>query len=382
MEEKSQQTLTAKRTLKILHVVLSLEPGGMENGVVNVAQVLHGNGFDIYVCCLEKEGDFAQRLPDRSKLFVLNKPQGISIKTAFRLSKLIRKIQPQIVHSHNFGPLIYSSFAKFISPDFKFLHGEHGMIKKEDCGKFKILLRRLCYKRCDLIHTVSEGLKKYFVEQGFPERKIIAIKNGVDTERFKPQNKQEARRLMNIHLDAVVLGIVGRFDTGKRHLALLQAFEQLADKNKDLHLLMVGDGGTDCKQVKDFVNASLFKNRIILAGYQKNPVPFYQSMDLLVIPSLKEGFPNVLLESMACGVPVLAHPTPGTAETIDPGLNGIIANLEKTEDLKKAIELAISDVGRLEIMGKNARIKIERSFSLQSMAEAYAEVYRKLATEG
>ncbi|MGC8742763.1 MAG: glycosyltransferase [Verrucomicrobiia bacterium] len=381
MQANNQQISKNETAIKILHIVLSLEPGGMENGLVNVANILQDNGFDIYVCCLEKEGDFASRMPVKSNIFVLNKPPGISIKTAIRLSKLIRQLQPQIVHSHNFGPLIYATMAKYLSPNFVLLHGEHGMIKKEDSSKSKIILRKLCYKNCDLVHTVSEGLKKYFIEQGFPEKKIIALTNGVDTARFKPGNREAARQFTGLPSDAIVLGIVGRFDAGKRHIALIDAFNRLGEKYKDLYLLIVGDGGTDCKQVKEFINASPFKERIKVAGYQKEMVPFYQAMNLLVIPSLKEGFPNVLLEAMACGVPALANPTPGTAETISPDVDGLIANLENTDGITHSIENAIKDIKRLEILGKNARVKVEKKFSLESMARLYADAYRKLANK-
>lgn len=365
--------------IKILHIVLSLNPGGMENGLVNVANKLHRNGFEISVCCLERKGDFAERLADKSKVFVLNKPQGVSFKTAVRLARLIRKLKPHIVHTHNFGPLIYACMAKFLSPGFILFHGEHGMIKKEDSGRFKILLRRFCYKHCDLAHTVSDGLRNYFVQKGFPAEKIISIKNGVDTARFTPGDKLEARReIGNLESDAIVLGIVGRFDSGKRHLDLIEAFTQLAPEHPELFLLMVGDGGTDCQRVTESVLKNPYKERIIMAGYQKNIVPYYRAMDLLVIPSLKEGFPNVLLESMACGVPALAHPTPGTVETIDSGIDGIVTNLEKIEYIRSAIKLAIKDVKKLQTMGEKARGKIVKNFSLDSMAQGYANVYKML----
>ncbi len=370
-----------KKLIKVLHIVLSLEPGGMENGLVNVAKLLHNNGFDIYVCCLEKIGDFADRFPDKSKIFLLNKQPGISFKTMYRLSRLIRRIKPDIIHTHNFGPLIYTTAAKSISPKFSLLHGEHGMVKNEDSGEFKLLLRKFCYAKCNLIHTVSEGLKEYFVQSGFPEQKIIAINNGVDTQQFTPGDKLEARKKVLLPEDAIALGIVGRFDSGKRHSVLIEVFNQLGQKYPNLFLLMVGEGGDDYGKVKELVGSSPYKNRIVMTGFQKDMCLYYRAMDLLVIASLREGFPNVLLESMACGVPALAHPTPGTIETIQSGFDGVVTNLETAENIKAAIEHSITNLEALKKMGINARLKIENRFSLDAMAQNYASIYKMLIKE-
>jgi len=370
-----------KGSIKVLHIVLSLEPGGMENGLVNVAKLLHNNGFDLYICCLERIGDFAERFPDKSKIILLNKPPGISFKTVYNLSRLIKNIKPDIVHTHNFGPLIYTSMAKLIQSGFKLLHGEHGMIKNEDSGKLKLLLRKFCYAKCDLIHTVSEGLKNHFIQSGFPEQKIIAIKNGVDTQKFTPGDKFDVRKKLSIPDNAIVLGIVGRFDSGKRHSILIEVFNQIASKSTELYLLMVGEGGDNCQKVKELVYASPYKDRILTPGFQKDMLHYYRAMDLLVIPSLKEGFPNVLLESMACGIPAIAHPTPGTIETIKNGYDGVITNLENKENIKITIENAITNLAKLKSMGINARLKIESMFSLEIMAENYAKVYKILVNK-
>jgi glycosyltransferase involved in cell wall biosynthesis len=255
------------------------------------------------------------------------------------------------------------------------------MVKNEDSGEFKLLLRKFCYAKCDLIHTVSEGLKKYFVQSGFPEQKIIAINNGVDTQQFTPGDKLEARKKASLPEDAIVLGIVGRFDSGKRHSVLIEVFNQLGQKYPNLFLLMVGDGGDDYGKVKELVGSSPYKNRIVMTGFQKDMRFYYRAMDLLVITSLREGFPNVLLESMACGVPALAHPTPGTIETIESGCDGVVTNLETRENIKVAIENAITNLDVLKKMGGNARLKIENRFALNTMAKNYASIYKMLIKE-
>src|SRR6188472_3490772 len=112
---------------KILHVVLSLEPGGMENGLVNVASRLCSEEFEVHVCCLERGGDFIQRLPNPAHVSVLKKPSGFSFRTVAALAKVISEVRPTLVHSHNLGPLIYSSLATGFGLSRPILQGEHGL---------------------------------------------------------------------------------------------------------------------------------------------------------------------------------------------------------------------------------------------------------------
>src|ERR1044071_5035333 len=96
---------------KILHVVFSLEPGGLENGIVNVTRLLDPREFEVRVCCLEKRGSFADRLPAGTQITVLEKRPGFSWRAVVKLMCVIWQYQPDVVHTHNLGPLIYAALA-------------------------------------------------------------------------------------------------------------------------------------------------------------------------------------------------------------------------------------------------------------------------------
>src|SRR6266496_2359967 len=115
-----------KRPLKILHVVFSLEPGGMENGIVNLTRGLPPE-FEAHFCCLERPGAFVERLPNPERVYVLNKAKGFHFSASIQLAKLIKKIKPDLIHSHNLGPLIYSGLSKIFASR-PILHGEHSLL--------------------------------------------------------------------------------------------------------------------------------------------------------------------------------------------------------------------------------------------------------------
>ena len=194
------------------------------------------------------------------------------------------------------------------------------------------------------------------------------------------ERRQAARRQIgNLPDDGLVIGIVGRFVALKRHVELLAAFSQLAGQRTDVHLLIVGGGGTEAQRIEGKIKASGTAARIHLAGFQDHPLPYYQAMNLLAVPSIHEGMSNVVLEAMACGVPVLAHRVCGNAEMIRQGETGIVANLTTVEHLHAALADALAQPERLAQMGRQAREAAIGEFSLARMVANYETVYRELS---
>jgi glycosyltransferase involved in cell wall biosynthesis len=369
--------MTNQRRLKILHVVFSLEPGGMENGVVNVARGLNPKEFEVHAACLERGGSFIERLPEPQNVYILNKQPGFSWRTVFALAKVISKIKPDVVHTHNLGPLIYGACATAMGRTRKILHGEHGFPQSQRT-KDSLRQRRFFYSACKKVQTVSQGLRDELIQFGMPAEKIEVILNGVDTDRFAPYDSIAARKEIGIPLEGPILGMVGRFDPLKCHLPLIAAFEGLAEKLPSAQLVIVGKGGQIYEQVLNRAKASPVAGRIHMVGFQHEPKRFYQSMDLLVVPSLSEGMSNVVLEAMACGIPVLGHTACGNAEIITAGKDGILANLKTPKELEAEIINALRDPVRLKQIGQSARETILRRFSIATMVNNYANLYRRI----
>ncbi len=201
----------AKARTKILHVVFSLEPGGMENGLVNVASRLNREEFEVHVCCLERGGDFIQRLPEPANVSVLHKSSGFSFRTVGKLANVISQVRPNLIHTHNLGPLIYTALATGMGLSRPILQGEHGLPAPQRAPKF-LRQRKIFYRACRRVQTVSQGLRDDLIQLGMPGSKMVVIINGVDTERFVPGDAQRARAEIGLPKEGPVLGIVGRFD--------------------------------------------------------------------------------------------------------------------------------------------------------------------------
>ena len=375
----------APRRIQILHVVTSLEPGGLENGVVNLANQLDPLRFKTSIACLERVGEFAQRLGRDTELTCLEKPPGFRLSAIVELARMIARTRPDVIHTHNLGPLIYGTLANLASGNKAVvLQGEHAQLRPDEKTRKRRFIRKVCYRSCGMVHAVSGGLREDLTANGFANDKIRVILNGVDCVRFSPPGEEERNSLRKKHgllQDGLVIGIVGRFGEFKGHARLIRGFEQLAEKHPRLQLLMVGDHGPEKDRVMELVAASPYRERIVWSGFQSEPADFYRMMDLLVVPSENEGLSNALLEAMACGVACVAHPACGANEVVVEGVNGMLRPMADAGQLATVIREAIADPLRLRELGIQARRTAEQGFSMTAMLSGYSRLYEEICGE-
>lgn len=350
----------------------------MENGVVNLARGLDGS-FETHIVCLTRRGEFADRLAER-QVTALGKAEGFSWVTVSRLAWLFLRLRPDVVHTHNLGPLLYAALATFGGRTFPILHGEHSLLTEAETTPEKLGQRARFYRSCRAVHAVAPVVCEQLVALGLQARRLEVIPNGVDTGRFVPGDRAAARRALGVPGDGALLGIVARFGPHKGHVALIEAFETLAQSSPALpaRLLIVGGGGPLEAQVRERAARSPAAAQIHFTGFLADPVAAYQALDLLVIPSTNEGMANAALEAMACGVPVLGNTGCGHEAVIDHGREGVLADLRKPAALATEMSRLLASPPQLAELGRAARVKVDASFSIDAMMAAYGGLYRSL----
>ena len=362
---------------RILHVVYSLDPGGMENGVVNVANSLDKDRFEIFILCLSQSGELSKRLNSDIKVIELNKRSGFDLLIIPQIYRLMADFRPDIVHSHNLGPLIYV-ILPVISTNLsvQLIQGEHASLTDADLTSRKIVQRMLLYPFCTVLHTVGREMTRHFSDLFFTNSKFCTLQNGVDTERFLPTLDQENYTVSPTLKNKFVISLFARFGKYKGHAYVLDLFEKIASDYPDTILMFVGGGGENESLVLSLVEEHPYKDRIICTGFQQDPVPFYQVSDIVVLASENEGLSNVMLEAMSCSVPVVAMKSCGVSDLIVDGENGFIV---PDESMRSALLILTTLLGqRAELLvgiGRNARAFIEVNYSIRSMIKSYDECY-------
>jgi len=214
----------------------------------------------------------------------------------------------------------------------------------------------------------------------------IAVINGIDAGYFDPdkfgkETRESLRRQIEIPGSALVIGFIGRIVRDKGMVELAEAWRILREEFTEVHLLLVGPF-EDEDPVPDDVR-ELFENdpRIHLTGYVDEAAPFYSAMDIVVLPTYREGFPYAPLEAQAMGLPVITTEVPGAVDSVIEGVTGLLIPAKDSNALVDAIRRLILDPELRNKMGKAGRERITRDFRPEIIWEALHSEYVKLMRE-
>lgn len=220
----------------------------------------------------------------------------------------------------------------------------------------------------------AEMVKQEIIEDfSIPANKIHVIYNAIDSSRFVPANEELRAKLRNemaIPQNAVALVFVG---SGFERKGLASAIRAIA--NTDRYLVVVGQDKAD-KQYQELAQSLGCQNRVRFMGMQKNTLPFYQAVDGLLLPTLYDPFPNVILEAMACGLPVITSHTCGGAEFITTGQNGYVCDALDIPRLSEAV-MAIPSRFVDESMGIFARERV-RDATPEKLSQQLISLYQNI----
>jgi glycosyltransferase involved in cell wall biosynthesis len=231
----------------------------------------------------------------------------------------------------------------------------------------------------DCFTAVSEDLKNYFVKEiGIPEKSIVVIPNGIDTSCFTPGPRNKALLdLLPEGFGGKILISVGRLTEAKDQFTLISAIEILKKQGRNIYLVLVGDGEMRKPLEKEIVNKKL-TDCVNLVGSRSDIDQLLPGADVFILSSKREGLPMSILEAMATGLPVIATKVGGIPEVIQDGQNGILVPPQDPVSLTNAICRMLDDSEYAGNLGQEARLTIEKNYSLKTITDAYTKLYLSL----
>ena len=309
--------------------------------------------------------------------------------------RVLRRLRPTIVQAHTpKGGLLGMIAATLYRVPVRIYH-MRGLPLLCATGMRRWLLWCADRVACWLAHQVlcvSPSLRNEAIREGFcPPEKIKVLAggsgNGVDARRrFNPewlgeQARPDARRRLGIPSAATVVGFVGRMVRDKGIVELTEAWRRLREDYPQLHLLLVGPFERQ-DPVSPETEALLREDpRVHLAGMDWNTPSLYAAMDLVALPTYREGFPNVLLEAAAMGLPVVATRIPGCIDAVQDGVTGTLVPLADAQALTRAIGMYLADPVLRRKHGAGGRERIRRKFRQDVIWEALYREYLRLLRE-
>ncbi|MEP6501840.1 MAG: glycosyltransferase [Betaproteobacteria bacterium] len=359
---------------------MSLEPGGLENGVVNVINRLDRTRFESSVCCLKRAGEFARRIEDPCVVVhELGWRGGNDPRLALRLAGLLRRTRPHVVHTRNAEPFFYGFAGAKLAGVPALVHSEHGRTFDDRPARFAV--QRWMSRYTDAIFAVSGQLKADLVRHvGLPDAAVEVLHNGVDLRRFDVAERgadparAQARRDWGVPAGALVVGSVGRLAAVKNYALLLRA---TAASGLDIHVVLAGEG-PERAALTALADSLGIGARVHLLGHCNDVDRVLGSFDVFVLPSLSEGMSNTLLEAMAAGIAPVASAVGGNGEIVRDGVDGRLFESDDEAGLAACLIALCRDDAQRARLAAAARERVQSTFDIRRMIERYEQLYERV----
>ena len=365
-------------TIRILHILDSLQIGGLENGVVNLVNSLDPCKYNHVICCLREVGLMAERIDRKDTEIISMGNDSTDYFMPIKLMHLISRIRPQVVHTRNWGTIDGIIAAKLARVKYV-IHGEHGREFTDLYGSnYRRNLARWALGRwVNFFVAVSDEIKSWLLNQvGIPGGKIVTIINGVDTKKFSPpSDKKKSKQDIGIDPNTFIVGTVGRLDKVKNYEMLIKAMP-LKSSKFPYKLILIGDG-PERANLEAFVRIHGLSN-VDFLGEKQNIHDYLQIFDLFVLTSVGEGISNTILEAMATGLPVIATRVGGNPEIVEDSVTGSLIPSGDHALLSEMITKYMNDRSLCERQVQAGRSRCEKLFSLNVMVEKYDRLYSNL----
>jgi glycosyltransferase involved in cell wall biosynthesis len=375
----------------------SLERGGAERQALELARGLDRARFDPLVCSLAGGAPPAGSLPEPERLVVVPKRRRFDATTILRVARVMARSRARIVQSFLFDADLVARCAARLA-------GVPVVIGSERNSDYRRpALQRLCLRLTrglvDAVIANSEAGRRFAVRSlGLPEADVYSVPNGVDLERFQPRDRAAARAALGLPAQGPLVGMVASFKPQKNHALFLEMARRVAARFPQASFACAGEplgrpaagprwlrAGTGLhrdvaayhERVTRVLAESGLGERCRLLGRVDAVEQFYNACDLTVLTSLHEGTPNVLLESMASGVPVVATAVADNARLVPDGRVGYVVPSQDPAALAARVEELLGDESRLRELGRAAREWTAREYSAAALVSRTTAVYEE-----
>jgi len=310
---------------------------------------------------------------------------GISCYTIYygiirEFNKIIEEFQPHILHTYTITPDGYAGLMfrkKYRFPVICSLLGSDINVYP-NYKPLTLNLTKKAISNIDQLISVSQSLKFVAESIALPKREIEVVYMGCDINKFinNKESRKNIREKLYISPKEVVLLFVGSLLKQKGIFDLVEAFNQTYKKYKNLRLIFVGKGFA-YSEIVNKLNELQFKNKIYIVGEKShNKIPdWLNASDIFVFPSHSEGLPNVVIEAMACGKPVIATKVGGIPEAVQDGKSGILIEKGDIKALSNAINYLIRNKQIRISMGNKGRKIVEEKFTWNKSSKILRKIY-------
>lgn len=370
------------RQYNLLFTSLSGEMlGGGQRSLLLLLERLDRTKFTPFLVCPTEGGlvEKAEKLGIQTEIIRMGSLKTPNIfstaATVFKMRRLIRKKNIELIHSDSPRQALYASLAVRKTKIPLIWHVRVSTAEKKS-------LNRFLYNRSRKIIAVSRAASLRFSEFDLTSDKLVVIPNGVDLTQFKPRHPDMGlREELGIEQSSVLVGTLGQLIPGKGQDVLLRAAKRIAEQAAEVSYVIVGNGNTAFRKTLEELSAGLgIEDKVRFIGYREDIPQIMNCLDIAVLPSTShlEGLSRVIIEAMACGKPVIATNAGGNPEAVEDGKTGILVPPGDPDELARAILELAGDADKRKRMGETGRKRAEQLFSIETNIARIEEIYEEI----
>lgn len=366
---------------KILYIISSSHIAGTEIHLLTLMKnLIKYKNVEVEVIC--SGGELERRINEigikTHKIMMKNK---YDLKSLFLIYKFISDKKFDIVHTHLGISSLLGRIAAKLAGTPRIIMTEHLWSDfNEDMSyvvnKIHLFIYFLLSKyTTDKIIAVSEAVKKFLVDEAGISKNIIeVIYNGVEVKKnIKCDHKENNfKKIYSLYDNDLLAGVIGRLSKEKGHKYLFDAVKKI--ENKDFKLLVIGRGELE-SQLKEYVKRINLEDKIIFTGFINDMDLIYGLIDLIILPSVRECLPMVLLEAMNYEIPAIASNVGGVPEVIKEGQNGLLVEPKSYKQINVALNFFLENPYEIKRMGKISKQILINKFSEKKMIQKTVKLY-------
>jgi glycosyltransferase involved in cell wall biosynthesis len=367
--------------LRVLLLTGGLYYGGAERQVVELAKHLDRARFAPVLCTLDGTRTLFDLNPSPTPLLIARRRARFDPLPFLKVAWILRRWNIDIVHCFLFD-------AEIIGRLMGRLGGVAAVIGSERNSDYPSMpiregVLRFTRPLVDLLIANSHAGKRYATTRlGFPQDRVAVVHNGVDTERFRPRDRALARARIGLRDDLHVVGMFASFKEQKNHAMYFRVARRILDCRPGTHFLCVGHTPTNDRSAREYAGSlQRLSAELGLADHlsflrdRSDVDELYPACDVTVLTSRREGTPNVVIESMACGVPVIATDVADNALILDDASGGGVVPLDDAEALCARVRHLLEHQEELRECSLRARTTTIERFSLMKWASSIGCLY-------
>src|SRR5437870_7879343 len=366
-----------------LHIDTARTWRGGQNQVLLTVNGLRAEGHRAALVA-HPDGELRRRAAEGLELIPLAPRTELDLSAAWRLSRVVKRLAPDVIHAHDPHGVAMAALALSIAGASSTRHGSAPALVASRRVDFHLKgnsFSRWKHRQVDCFIAASDAIRRLLLADGVPADRTVTVHEGIDVEHVAAAPPVNVHETFWLPHRAPVVGNVAALVPHKGQRYLIEAAHLVVQEIPDARFIVLGEGELR-EHLEHLVRDRNLEKHVLLPGFRTDVIGCIKGFDLFVMSSVTEGLGTSLLDAMACARPIIATAAGGIPEVIEHDVNGLLVPPRDHTALARAIVRALKDEALRRRLGESGLARVRDRFTVERMVAATAAVYARVAGTG